>query len=97
MRASGVPARLVSVYAPGLSPMDFHAVCEAHIDGMWWVVDATALAPRTSLVRIATGRDAADTAFMTVVSGHADLLDVEVSAVADVLPKDDMMTVTHLG
>ncbi len=97
LRASGVPARLVSVYAPGLSPMDFHAVCEAHIDGMWWVVDATALAPRTSLVRIATGRDAADTAFMTVVSGHADLLDVKVSAVADVLPKDDMMTATHLG
>ena len=97
LRASGVPARVVSVYAPGLSPMDFHAVCEAAIDGVWCVVDATALAPRTSLVRIATGRDGADTAFMTVLSGHADLLDMMVSAVVDVLPDDNMMAATHLG
>ena len=31
LRARNVPARLVSVYAPGLSPMDFHAVVEAAI------------------------------------------------------------------
>ncbi len=97
LRASGVPARLVSVYAPGLDPMDFHAVCEAYVDGMWCVVDATALAPRSSLVRIATGRDAADTAFMTVVSGHADLIDVAVGAVADALPNDDLTAATYLG
>ena len=97
LRASGVPARLASVYAPGLNPMDFHAVCEASIDGVWCVVDATALAPRSSLVRIATGRDAADTAFMTTVSGHADLLDMMVSAVVDVLPYDNVMEVSHLG
>ena len=73
------------------------AVCEAYVDGMWCAVDATALAPRSSLVRIATGRDAADTAFMTVVSGHADLIDMVVGAVVDVLPDDDMMAATHLG
>ena len=44
--------------------MDFHAVAEAFVDGQWRVVDATLLAPRQSLVRIATGRDAADTAFL---------------------------------
>ena len=38
LRARGVPARLVSVYAPGLKPMDFHAVCEAYVDGRWWAV-----------------------------------------------------------
>ena len=97
LRASGVPARIVSVYAPGLDPMDFHAVCEAHVEGMWCVVDATALAPRSSLVRIATGRDAADTAFMTIVSGRAELVDLVVGAVADVLPADDVMVTTHLG
>jgi transglutaminase-like putative cysteine protease len=97
LRASGVPARLVSVYAPGLDPMDFHAVCEAYVEGMWCVVDATTLAPRTSLVRIATGRDAADTAFMTVISGHAELLDLVVGAVADTLPGDDLTAATHLG
>lgn len=90
LRGLGIPARLVAVYAPGLSPMDFHAVAEAWIDGSWRVVDATTLAPRQTLVRIATGRDAADTAFLTVVSGRADLVDVEVTAVADLLPADDL-------
>jgi transglutaminase-like putative cysteine protease len=41
LRALDVPAELVSVYAPGLSPMDFHAVVEALVDDAWWVVDAT--------------------------------------------------------
>lgn len=90
LRGLGIPARQVAVYAPGLSPMDFHAVAEAWIDGAWRVVDATTLAPRSTLVRIATGRDAADTAFLTVVAGRADLIEVEVTATADVLPDDDL-------
>ncbi|WP_345801759.1 transglutaminase family protein [Microbacterium sp. AZCO] len=90
LRALGIPARLVAVYAPGLSPMDFHAVAEAWVDGAWRVVDATTLAPRQTLVRIATGRDAADTAFLNIISGRADLGDVTVSAVADSLPNDDI-------
>ncbi len=61
-----MPARAVAVYAPGLFPMDFHAVAEAVVDGHWQVVDATLLAPRSCLVRIATGRDAADTAFLSI-------------------------------
>jgi transglutaminase-like putative cysteine protease len=91
LRALDVPARLVSVYAPGLVPMDFHAVAEVAIDGQWYVVDGTGLAPRSSLVRIATGRDAADTAFMTTVSGGANLDWSSVTAVADHgLPFDDL-------
>ena len=93
LRGLGIPARVASVYAPGLYPMDFHAVAEAWIDGAWRAVDATTLAPRSSLVRIATGRDAADTAFLNVLSGRADLVDVTVGATADILPDDD---VTHL-
>jgi transglutaminase-like putative cysteine protease len=61
LRALEIPARVAAVYAPGLDPMDFHAVAEALIDNAWYVVDGTLLAPRESLVRIATGRDAADT------------------------------------
>ena len=72
LRALDVPARLVAVYAPGLAPMDFHAVAEALLDGHWRAVDATLLAPRASLVRIATGRDAADTAFLSAYCGAAD-------------------------
>ena len=97
LRALGVPARLVSVYAPGLSPMDFHAVAEALVDGVWRVVDATALAPRDTLLRVATGRDAADTAFLTVLSGRADLVAVEVTATADALPGDDVTRLVSLG
>ncbi len=96
LRGLNIPARLVSVYAPGLYPMDFHAVAEAHVGGSWRVVDATTLAPRSSLVRIATGRDAADAAFLTIASGRADLVDMEVSAVVDVLPYDDIMQLAEI-
>jgi transglutaminase-like putative cysteine protease len=97
LRARNVSARLVSVYAPGLSPMDFHAVVEAAIDGQWRVVDATALAPRSSLVRIATGRDASDTAFLTVQSGRADLRSMTVDASASPqLPTDDLTSLVSL-
>ncbi|HEU0102911.1 MAG TPA: transglutaminase family protein [Mycobacteriales bacterium] len=97
LRARDVPARLVSAYAPGLSPMDFHAVVEALVDGAWQVVDATLLAPRSSLVRIATGRDAADTAFLSNYGGAVRLDTVEVSAVVDELPADDLDHLVQLG
>jgi transglutaminase-like putative cysteine protease len=89
LRALDVPARLVSAYAPGLSPMDFHAVAEVAVDGYWQVHDATGLAPRPSLLRIATGRDAADTAFLTLTGGAATLVSTEVWASTDGdLPRD---------
>lgn len=97
LRALGVPARLVAVYAPGLNPMDFHAVAEAWVDGQWRVVDATTLAPRSTLVRIATGRDAADTAFLNVLSGRADLLEATVSAIVDSLPDDDLSELVSIA
>lgn len=97
LRSLDVPARLVSVYAPGLDPMDFHAVAEAYVEGRWCVVDATTLAPRSTLVRIATGQDASETAFLSVHHGRADLLSMEVSAVVDVLPDDDLDALVSLG
>lgn len=91
LRANGVAARTVSVYAPGLDPMDFHAVVEAAIDGQWWVVDPTCLAPRQTMVRIGTGADASDTAFLTNVRGVVDLDVIEVTAaVWPHLPVDDV-------
>ena len=97
LRAQDIPARLAAVYAPGLYPMDFHAVVEAWVDGAWRVVDATGLAPRRSLLRIATGRDAADTAFLSVHHGTVDLIAVTVMAVVDVLPTDDPAEVVALA
>lgn len=92
-RATGIPARFTSVYAPGLSPMDFHAVFEAFRDGRWFVYDATGLAPRSSMIRIATGRDAADTAFSAINSGVVNPRSITVTAtVGTTLPSDDLVT-----
>ena len=97
LRARDVPARLAAVYAPGLQPMDFHAVAEAYVDGAWYVVDATHLAPRPSLLRISTGRDAADTAFLSTYQGGVRLLSQWVSAVVDgELPTDDRDALVQL-
>jgi len=65
-RALSIPARYVTVYAYQLDPQDFHAVFEAYIDGTWYLFDATKLAPLNGLVRIASGRDAADAAVATL-------------------------------
>lgn len=98
LRSLDVPARLTSVYAPGLDPMDFHAVAEAAIGGTWYVVDATLLAPRKSLVRISTGRDAADTAFLSSYRGKVELADFEVLAIVNgELPDDDVKQLVTLG
>ena len=98
LRAREVPARLVAVYAPGLDPMDFHAVVEAAIDDEWHVVDATLLAPRSSLLRISTGRDAADTAFLSNYGGFVELAEVGVSAwTQGELPNDDVLSLVSLG
>jgi transglutaminase-like putative cysteine protease len=98
LRALGVPARLAAVYAPGLTPMDFHAVVEARTAAGWQVVDPTRLAPRASLVRIVTGRDAADTAFATTLRGNAELVASSVFAVVDgELPADDHMRAAYLA
>jgi transglutaminase-like putative cysteine protease len=97
LRALDIPARMVAVYAPGLSPMDFHAVAEAWVDGAWWAVDATRLAPRQSMLRIATGRDAADIAFLTNTWSDLRLTKLEVLAVVDELPEDDGTQLLQLG
>jgi len=98
LRANGVATRMASVYAPGLDPMDFHAVAEASIDGRWRVVDPTCLAPRHSMVRIATGADATDTAFMTTVRGGVELVAIEVGAtVSPTLPVDDITELVSLA
>jgi transglutaminase-like putative cysteine protease len=98
LRAMEIPARLVAVYAPGLDPMDFHAVAEACVGGAWHVVDGTLLAPRRSLVRIATGRDAADTSFLSSYGAPVSLDQMIVTAiVAGDLPADDVRDLTQMN
>ncbi|WP_370961200.1 transglutaminase family protein [Amycolatopsis sp. cg9] len=97
-RVLDIPARYAGVYAPGLSPMDFHAVFEAGIDGHWYVFDATHLAPRQTMLRIATGRDAADTSFLATLGCELDFLGSTVFATTDAaLPEDRWTDLVVLG
>ncbi|MCK0129186.1 transglutaminase family protein [Erythrobacter sp. F6033] len=71
-RASGIPARYVACYSPGVSPPDFHAVAEVFLadpeheeGGKWHLVDGTGMASPRDIVKIGVGRDAADVSFLT--------------------------------
>lgn len=100
LRAMDVPARYAACFAPGLEPMDFHAVAEAYVDGSWYVIDATRLADRRSLVRIATGRDAADCAFLSYHGANLTLERMRVDAwVTDAAPEaaDDHEALVQLA
>ncbi len=66
-RALGIPARYVAGYAKDLQPPDFHGFFEAYLGNAWFLFDATKLAPVSGLVRIGSGRDAADVSFATIV------------------------------
>jgi transglutaminase-like putative cysteine protease len=65
-RALNIPARYFTGYAYQLDPPDFHACFEAYIGGRWMIFDATRLASLNAVVRIATGRDAADAAVASI-------------------------------
>ena len=64
-RAASIPARYVSVYAPDVSPPDFHAVAEVYLAGAWHLVDATGMAAAPEVAKIGVGRDAADIPFLS--------------------------------
>jgi transglutaminase-like putative cysteine protease len=78
-RASGIPARYTSVYAPGVNPPDFHAVAEVYLSGAWHLVDATGMASPDSIAVIGVGCDAAEVAFLSSF-GPVQLLQQSVSA-----------------
>jgi transglutaminase-like putative cysteine protease len=65
-RALTIPARYFTGYAYQLNPPDFHACFEAYLGGDWVLFDATRLIPLNGLVKIATGRDAADAAIASI-------------------------------
>lgn len=65
-RALSIPARYFSGYSYRLDPPDFHACFEVYAGGRWFIFDPTRLAPLNGLVRIGTGRDAADASIATI-------------------------------
>jgi transglutaminase-like putative cysteine protease len=69
-RCLNIPARYVAGYlgdigVPLRLPMDFSAWFEVYLDHKWWAFDARNNIPRIGRVLMATGRDAADVAFLT--------------------------------
>jgi transglutaminase-like putative cysteine protease len=69
-RCMNIPARYVAGYLgdihfPPSGPMDFSAWFEVYLEGRWWTFDARHNIPRIGRVLMATGRDAADVAFLT--------------------------------
>jgi transglutaminase-like putative cysteine protease len=77
-RALTIPARYFTGYAYRLKPADFHACFEAWLGGEWILFDATKLVPLNGLVKIATGRDAADTAIANIF-GDVNFTSLKVS------------------
>jgi transglutaminase-like putative cysteine protease len=93
-RALSIPARFVTGtdYGadPQLGPPDFHAYVEVFLAGRWYLFDPSGTATPMGLLRIGTGRDAADVAFamifgsvnswaplistQAITSGHPDLI-----------------------
>lgn len=69
-RAVNIPARFVTGLdygaPPEMGPPDFHAYVEAYLGGRWYLFDPTGISPPTGLVRIGTGRDAAEVSFATM-------------------------------
>lgn len=89
-RAVNVPARFVTGLDygadPALGPTDFHAYVEAYVGGRWYLFDPSGTAVPMGLVRIATGRDAADCAYATIFGDVAPVsrwLTVEAAAGSD--------------
>ncbi|MCX8494840.1 MAG: hypothetical protein ORN51_01480, partial [Akkermansiaceae bacterium] len=80
-----------SFYAYQLNPQDFHACFEAFIGGVWYTFDPTGLAPLNGLIRIATGRDAADAAICTIF-GNPELM---LSRVTCTCLDDDFVPITQ--
>ncbi|MEY2897574.1 MAG: hypothetical protein RL669_1843, partial [Pseudomonadota bacterium] len=69
-RAVSIPARFVTGTDfgadPALGPPDFHAYVEAYLGDRWYLFDPSGTAISMGLVRLGTGRDAADVAFATI-------------------------------
>jgi transglutaminase-like putative cysteine protease len=69
-RALNIPARLATGIDygadPALGPPDFHCYVEVYLGARWYLFDPSGISPRMGLIRIGTGRDAADVAFATI-------------------------------
>ena len=82
-RASDLPARYATGvdYGDSVSPPGIHPYVEVLVSGRWLAFDPTGACIRPGLIRLATGRDAAD-AMSSAIFGSARLRSREVSLFA---------------
>jgi len=83
-RALSIPARYFTAYAVDLKPGDFHACFEAYLDKEWVLFDPTRLVPLNGIVKIGTGRDAADTSVATM---YGDVVFMSMKVSCEVLER----------
>jgi transglutaminase-like putative cysteine protease len=83
-RALNIPARFVTGIDygsdPSFGPPDFHAYVEAFLGGRWYLFDPTGMTVPMGLIRLGTGRDAADVSFATIfgaVASSAPIISIE--------------------
>jgi transglutaminase-like putative cysteine protease len=106
-RAVNIPARFVTGIdygaAPSMGPPDFHAYVEVFLGERWYLFEPTGISPATGLVRIGTGRDAADVSFATLFGSVTSFPPrVTIEAVDDpaggfTLPRHSTEAVSTLG
>ena len=89
-RALNIPARFATAIDygsdPSFGPSDFHAYVETFLGDRWYLFDPSGMALPMGLVRLGTGRDAADVSFATIfgtVRSWSPLLGVEGLSSAD--------------
>jgi hypothetical protein len=106
-RALNVPARFVTGMDygadPALGPLDFHAYVEVYLNDRWFIFDPTGISTPTGLIRLGTGRDAADVAFATIFGAVvsfapvADIFAIESTAEGLTAPEPTTLAVSTSG
>jgi transglutaminase-like putative cysteine protease len=83
-RAVNIPARFVTGIDygadPALGPTDFHAYVEVFLGDRWYLFEPAGVSPPMGLVRLGTGRDAADVSFATMfgaITSHQPVIVVD--------------------
>jgi transglutaminase-like putative cysteine protease len=83
-RAINIPARFVTGIDygadPALGPTDFHAYVEVYLGDRWYLFEPSGVSPPMGLVRLGTGRDAADVSFATMfgtIKSYQPLIAIE--------------------
>jgi len=88
-RALNIPARFVTGIDYGADPIfgptDFHAYVEVFLSDRWYLFDVSGMAQPAGLIRLGTGRDAADVSFATIFGSVISMQPyITVAAIEDI-------------